>query len=69
MSNENKWRKTPRQPNLEGTEIGKLLDGLQQLQAHYEGELQKDLANLAVLQQALSKWEMQKKTRKVDPNG
>ena len=65
-----KWRKvSDNKPNLEGTEIGKVLEGLKQLQSHYEGNLQKDLANLAVLQQALSKWELQKKTRKADTNG
>jgi hypothetical protein len=71
MSNENsKWRKTPDQaPNLEGTEVGKILENLRTLQAHYEGKLQEDLGNLAVLEQALAKWELQKKKRKVDPNG
>ena len=70
MSNENsKWKKTPEEPNLNGTEIGKLLENLRTLQAHYEGKLQEDLGNLAVLEQALAKWELQKKKRKVDPNG
>jgi hypothetical protein len=69
MSNENKWKKTPENPNLNGTEVGKLLENLKTLQAHYEGKLQEDLGNLAVLEQALAKWELQKKKRKVDPNG
>lgn len=64
-----KWKKTPEAPNLEGTEVGKLLENLRTLQAHYEGLLQEDLANLAVLQQGIAKWELQKKKRKVDPNG
>ena len=69
MSNENKWTRTPEEPNLNGTEVGKLLDNLKTLQAHYEGKLQEDLGNLAVLEQALAKWELQKRNRKVDPNG
>jgi hypothetical protein len=69
MSNENKWTRTPEEPNLNGTEVGKLLDNLKTLQAHYEGKLQGDLGNLAVLEQALAKWELQKRNRKVDPNG
>lgn len=64
-----KWRKTPEQPNLDGTEVGKLLKNLRTLQAHYEGKLQEDLGNIAVLEQALAKWELQKRKRKVDPNG
>ena len=68
--NQNKWRVVPEtDPNFEGTELGKLLKGLMQLQSHYETELQKDLESLAVLEQGLSKWELQKKKRKVDPNG
>ena len=70
MSTKNKWKKANGQaPNLEGTEVGKLLEGLIQLRDHYEGKLQEDLGNLAVLQQALAKVEMQKKKRKADPNG
>lgn len=69
MSNENKWRKTPENPNIDNTEAGKLLENLRILQAHYEGKLQEDLGNLASLQQALAKWELQKRKRKVDPNG
>jgi len=70
MSNENsKWKKTPSEPNLNGTEVGKLLSNLKTLQAHYEGQLQGDLAHLAALEQALAKWELQKRNRKVDPNG
>tara|TARA_A100001035_G_C27623771_1_gene426673 strand:- start:466 stop:678 length:213 start_codon:yes stop_codon:yes gene_type:complete len=70
MSNENsKWKKTPENPNISGTEVGKLLEHLRTLEAHYEGKLQEDLGNLAVLEQALAKWELQKRNRKVDPNG
>jgi len=66
----NKWKKTTNQtPNFEGTDIGRLLENLKQLQSQYEGDLQKDLGNLAFLQQALGKLETQKKNRKVDPNG
>ena len=68
--NQNRWREVPNaDPNFEGTELGKMLEGLKQLQAHYEGNLQKDLESLAVLQQGLAKWELKKKKRKVDPNG
>tara|TARA_B100001287_G_C22646768_1_gene513137 strand:+ start:129 stop:350 length:222 start_codon:yes stop_codon:yes gene_type:complete len=73
MSNEqeqNRWRVVPEsEPNFEGTDIGKMLEGLKNIQAHYEGELQKDLETLSVLQQGIAKWELQKKKRKVDPNG
>jgi hypothetical protein len=69
MSNGNKWKRTPKEPNLNGTEVGNLLGNLKTLQAHYEGKLQEDLGNLAVLEQALAKWEIQKRKRKVDPNG
>ena len=71
MSNDqSKWKEsTGEAPNLEGTELNEVLNGLKQLLAHYESELEKDVGNLAVLQQALSKWELQKKKRKVDPNG
>lgn len=69
MSNENKWKRTPEDPNISGTEVGKLLENLRTLQVHYEGKLQEDLGNLAVLEQALAKWELQKRKRKVDPNG
>jgi len=71
MSNDqSKWKETTGQaPKLEGTELNEVLNGLKQLLAHYEGELEKDVGSLAVLQQALSKWELQKKKRKVDPNG
>ena len=68
MSND-KWQKIPQDPNLNGTEVGKLLENLRMLQAHYEGKLQEDLGNLTVLEQALAKWELQKKNRKADPNG
>jgi hypothetical protein len=69
-SQQNKWTKTTeRAPNFEGTEVGKLLENLKKLQSHYEGDLQKDLGHLAVLQQALGKLEAQKRNRKVDPNG
>lgn len=68
--NQSRWKVVPEsEPNFEGTELGKMLEGLKKLQAHYEGELQKDLETLAVLQQGLAKWELQKKKRKVDPNG
>lgn len=67
---ENRWRVIPEEnPNLEGTEIGKVLEGLKQLQNHYQSKLNEDIGNLALLQQALAKWELQKKKRKVDPNG
>ena len=71
MSNDQgKWKETTGQPpNLEGTDLDKVLSGLKQLLAHYESALEKDVGNLAVMQQALSKWELQKKKRKVDPNG
>lgn len=71
MSNDQgKWKETTGQPpNLEGTDLDKVLSGLKQLLAHYEGELQKDVGNLAIMEQALKKWELQKKRRKVDPNG
>jgi hypothetical protein len=70
MSDENKWQKTPESPpNLEGTDIGKVLDGLKQLQSHYESQLQENLGHLAALEQGIAKWELQKKKRKVDPNG
>ena len=71
MSNDQgKWKETTGQaPNLEGTELDKVLSGLKQLLAHYERELQKDVGNLAIMEQALKKWELQKKKRKVDPNG
>lgn len=69
MSND-KWKQTTGQPpNLEGTELDNVLSGLKQLLAHYERELQKDVGNLAIMEQALKKWELQKKKRKVDPNG
>ena len=64
-----KWRKTPEEPNLEGTVLGELLEGLKKLQDHYEGELEQEVGNLAVLQQGLAKSELQKKRRKVDPHG
>ena len=68
--NQNRWRTVPDEnPNLEGTEIGKMLEGLKQLQAHYESKLSEDMANISLLQQAIAKWELQKKNRKVDPNG
>ena len=70
MSNDqSSWKKTPETPNLEGTEIGKLLENLKKLQAHYEGELKADLDNLAFLEQAMGKLKAQKSRRKVDPNG
>lgn len=65
-----KWKPTSEEaPNLEGTELNKLLEGLKQLQEHYEGELGQHLGNLAFLEQALGKLEAQKKRRKADPNG
>jgi hypothetical protein len=70
MSNENnKWRKTPEAPNLEGTDVGKLVENLKTLQAHYEGDLQEQLGNLAFLEQAIGKLVAQKRRRKADPNG
>ena len=71
MSNENsKWKQTPEEaPNLEGTEVGKLLENLKKLQGHYEGDLQTQLANLAFLEQAMSRLVAQKRKRKADPNG
>lgn len=64
------WKQTSNQaPNLENTEAGKVLEGLQQLHAHYESELKKSKSQLQFLQQALVKLETQKKTRKTDQNG
>lgn len=70
MSNdENKWKKTTENPSLEGTDVGKLLENLKQLQVHYEKELQGSLGNLAFLEQAMGKLTAQKRRRKADPNG
>ena len=64
------WKQTSNQaPNLENTEAGKLLEGLQQLHSYYDSELKKSKSQLQYLQQALVKLENQKKTRKTDRNG
>ena len=71
MSNDQgKWKETTNQePNFDNTDVGKILDGLQQLHAHYDSELKKSMNQLQYLQQALVKLETQKKTRKTDSNG
>lgn len=66
MSN---WTKTSeKKPDLSGTELGALVEKLRALSLHYEGELQGELQKLDSLNNLKAKYELQKRSRKVDPN-
>jgi hypothetical protein len=64
------WKKsqgTP--PNLEGTQLGDLLEKLGQLVSHYEGALEVEQKKLDHLESLKNQYTAQHQKRRVDPNG
>ena len=63
------WTKTEgKKPNLDGTEVGSLVEKLKVLSSYYEGQLTQELSKLEQLNNLKTKYELQRKSRKVDPN-
>lgn len=64
-----KWTKTNGEaPDLSGTEMGDLVEKLKALSLHYETQLQGEFQKLDTLNNLKAKYELQKRSRKVDPN-
>lgn len=62
----NKWNKNTNDPiNLEGTEMGDLVQNLMKLQEHFSEELNKNLQNLEYLEKKKETLLVQARKRKV----